>query len=272
MIEKILDRKQFVSLLDNNNFKALKNNKILITGASGSIGTRLYDRLGKICKQAPIRTDKDTMNVSNTFSIRLVLDKYQPDVIIHLAGMKYAPHGEVDPKEAIEININGTSNIINNLDILDHPCKVVLASTCKANNPEIVYGATKLIAERIVLNSGGGIARFFNVVETSGNVFEIWGNEEGGRKVSDCTRHFISLDEAVGLLMYTALADSGRYIVNSPCSHKMTDIYKRLYKEPYTVIPPRRGDRVNERFCSTSEQIETTLLNGSVLKLISAHD
>lgn len=272
MIQKVLDREQYAELLDDSNFSTLKEKQILITGAGGSIGTRLYERLRKICDFIPYRTDKKQMDVTNSFIVRLTIDKYKPDIIIHLAGMKHAPQGEVNPLEAIDINITGTHNIIKNLDILEKPCKVVLASTCKANNPEIVYGATKLIAERLVLNAGGSVARFFNVVETSGNVFEIWEKEKGKKKVAHCIRYFIGLDEAVGLLIYTAMAPAGRYIVNTIHPHNMLDIYSKLYNEDGQIMPPRRGDRIKELYKSTSETVEKTLLNNCIAKLKSAHD
>lgn len=272
MTEDILNRGQFEELLNDSNFKALADKRILITGADGSIGEHLYDRLCGICKHQPIRTDKENMDVTNSFIVRLMLDQYQPNIIIHLAGMKHAPKGEVNPLEAININITGTYNIIRNQDILNRPCKIVLSSTCKANNPEIVYGATKLIAERLVLNAGGSVARFFNVVETSGNVFEIWEKEKGKKKVAHCIRYFIGLDEAVGLLIYTAMAPAGRYIVNTIHPHNMLDIYSKLYNEDGQIMPPRRGDRIKELYKSTSETVEKTLLNNCIAKLKSAHD
>ena len=71
----------------------------------------------------------------------------------------------------LNINTIGTYNL---LSCINENTKILLTSTCKSANPEVVYGASKLIAERMVLNSGGSVSRFFNVVETSGNVFSIW--------------------------------------------------------------------------------------------------
>ena len=130
----------------------------------------------------------------------------------------------------------------------------------------------------MVLNHGGSIARFFNVVETQGNVFEIWDNIEdnGTIKVAAvCKRHFISLDEATGLLIcISSLNESGcRYIVNSPILREMTDIADALYeKRDKIIIQPRRGDRVEEKFLSSNETIEKYIFSESIIKIKNTHD
>ena len=82
---------------------------------------------------------------------------FKPDLIFHLAGAKHAPEGEVNTWSTLDINSNGTKNL---LSLKAPSTKFVLASTCKAANPEVVYGASKLIAERMVLNEKGSVARF----------------------------------------------------------------------------------------------------------------
>ena len=154
--------------------------------------------------------------------------------------------------------------------------KFILTSTCKATNPEVVYGASKLIAERMVLNIGGSIARFFNVIETQGNVFEIWNNVPRSEPIevaSICERHFISIDESIGLILFAVNEGSGRYIVNSSALINMNEVAERLYPErKKVIINPRRGDRISEKFLSSSESIEKYLLNNSVIKVKSIHD
>ena len=151
-----------------------------------------------------------------------------------------------------------------------------ILTTCKATNPEVVYGASKLIAERMVLNIGGSIARFFNVIETQGNVFEIWNNVPRSEPIevaSICERHFISIDESIGLILFAVNEGSGRYIVNSSALINMNEVAERLYPErKKVIINPRRGDRISEKFLSSSESIEKYLLNNSVIKVKSIHD
>ena len=94
--------------------------------------------------------------------------------------------------------------------------RVLTASTCKACNPETVYGATKLIAERMTLEAGGSVARFYNTVETCGNVFRLWEElaEDEPLPVTPCGRYFIALSEAVALMLHAAVQPPGRYIVH----------------------------------------------------------
>src|SRR4051812_30487877 len=90
------------------------------------------------------------------------------DAAVHLAAHKFAGMGEELPEEVAHLNIVGTGNVVRAVP------KVVLASTCKAAAPITCYGASKLIAERIVLNAGGTVVRLVNVLGSSGSVTQIW--------------------------------------------------------------------------------------------------
>ena len=111
---------------------------------------------------------------------------------------------------ALEVNVLGTRNVLAHAPEGSH---VVTASTCKACEPETAYGASKLVAERVTLNAGGSVARFYNVVESSGNVFEIWSELDPSEplEVTPCRRYFISLAEAVSLVVWTAILPPARY-------------------------------------------------------------
>ena len=164
-------------------------------------------------------------------NVKDTLNSFDPDIIINLAGAKHAPEGEHETWKTFSINTIGTKNL---LELRKKDSKFILSSTCKSANPEIVYGASKLIAERMTLNEGGSVARFFNVVETSGNVFEIWNNIPENEPIDVaplCERHFISLDESVGLILFTMDSKPGRYIVNSGPLVTIGDVADRLYPE-----------------------------------------
>jgi FlaA1/EpsC-like NDP-sugar epimerase len=128
----------------------------------------------------------------------------------------------------------------------------------------------------MVLNSGGSIARYFNVVQSQGNVFEIWDNlpvEQPIKVVDECNRYFISVDEACSLAMFAMVNGSGRYIVNTPNMRNMGDVAKVLYPDrKKNFIARRRGDRKNEIFLATSENETRLLLKDSVLHIIGDHD
>ena len=237
-VETVLGRKEHDELV-NLDISNLAGQRVLITGANGSIGNALIKRLNDFNEKSSngkidfLSTDiegkhtyMDITDFNNVFS---VVNKYKPTIIVNIAGAKHAPEGEHETWKTLSVNTLGTKNLI---DCALNNCKIILTSTCKSANPEIVYGASKLIAERMVLNEGGSVARYFNVVESSGNVFEIWRAVDIDQPIKvapTCQRHFISLNEATGLIFHTMLAEPGRYVVNSGHLLKMGDIAERLY-------------------------------------------
>lgn len=276
-VEKVLGREQHQLLLNIENSIDLKNKKILITGANGSIGVSLRERLDKAnipYLATDIEGELEYMDITDFHQVFSIVNKFQPDFIINIAGAKHAPDGEHETWKTLSINTIGTKNLI---DCAPIGCSIILTSTCKSCNPEIVYGSSKLIAERMVMNSGGSVARFFNVVESSGNVFEIWDkvpNDQPIKVAPTCERHFISVGEATGLILFAMSENKNkRYIVNSGHLRLMKDVADDLYPDrEKIIIEPRRGDRLTERFMSTSESIKKYHLKNSVIELKSIHD
>ncbi len=273
---KVLGRKEHKSLIDMKNNPFFKDKKILITGANGSIGTRLiqmFEESGIEYLATDVEGNLEYLDITNFRDCVSLVRKYNPDFIVNIAGLKYATKSEHQTWKTVQVNIEGTKNL---LDACTDKTKVILTSTCKSCNPEIVYGATKLIAERMVLNNGGSIARYFNVVQSQGNVFEIWNEldeNEPIKVVAECNRHFISVDEACTLAMFAMVNGSGRYIVNTPELRNMGDIASALYPErERDIISRRRGDRKDEIFLATSEKETLNLLDNSVVKIIGDHD
>ncbi len=275
-LQNILGRNQYprITSLETS---FLEGKKVLITGANGSIGNKLVKKFTGNNKINLLATDIsgefERLDVTDNKNVNDVVQKFDPDYLINLAGAKHAPEGEFDTWKTFSINTIGTKNLLENIS---SKTKFLLTSTCKSANPEIVYGASKLIAERMVLNKQGSIARFFNVVETSGNVFEIWNSIPDSEPIDlapTCERHFISLEEAVGLIIFCLNNEPGRYIVNSGPLVKMGDVADRLFpKREKTIIAPRRGDRLTEKFLSTSESIESYFLDTEIIKVKNIHD
>jgi FlaA1/EpsC-like NDP-sugar epimerase len=248
----------------------------LITGAHGSLGTELQKRLayrswGGWNAAIVTTTDIDTMDVRDWDSVARVVRNVDPDVIFHLAGAKHAPLGEVDPFGVAETNISGTEHMIDAAESCG--ARVVLASTCKACDPETAYGATKLIAERMVLNACGSVARFYNVPETCGNVFELWRNlpEDEPLPVTPCSRYFISAEQAIDLLLWCAVLPSGRYCADPGRAKRMSQVAAELYPgRPQRRIPPRRGDRLREpRFAAGEVSVPVSV---GLEAVFSPHD
>jgi FlaA1/EpsC-like NDP-sugar epimerase len=278
-VEAIMGRKIDLNFLDYSWFKLDKTTKILVTGANGSIGTALVPVLRSFANAEVFATDiegnHEYLDVTDFQSVVGWVNKFQPDYIINIAGAKHAPDGEHETFKTLSINTLGTKNLI---DAMPSHCVLILTSTCKATNPEVVYGASKLIAERMTLNAGGRVARFYNVVESSKNVFEIWNEvpeNEPIKVVETCNRHFISIHEATGLMLYLLMEDgnkNARFIVHPSTIRKMDEVAEALYPNRYKVcIPPRRGDRLSERMQSTAEELYPTDF-ANIYRVRNIHD
>jgi FlaA1/EpsC-like NDP-sugar epimerase len=245
--------------------------RVLVTGAAGSLGLRLVPALEGEGHDV-FATDKDDLDVTSNVAVSTAMRVHQPDLVYHLAAEKFAPDGEDDPELTMRVNAVGTANVLNFATLLG--AKVVTASTCKACNPETVYGASKLIAERLTLNAGGWVTRFYNVRETCGNVFETWArlNPEAPIPVAPCSRYFISADQATDLLLAVTDLEPGRYTVSPGAPVRMTTVARVEYPgRPIVPILPRRGDRKVEPRCAACEKLERTPLPG-VERIVSAHD
>lgn len=272
LIELILDRPESpLNIIDD--LKNLSTARVLITGGNGSLGQQVA---GVLESQGInfILTDIEDCDVTDMEMVRRVFSDYKPSHVLHLAADKHAPEGELHPETTFRINTNGSMNVIAAAN--EHNAVVTLASTCKSCDPETAYGASKLIAERITLNHGGTVARFYNVVDTAGNVFEIWDklNQEEEIQVAECYRYFISAAEATSLLikaMSLSTTVAGRYVFDPGISHYMPDIASRLYpNRKISFMPPRRGDRRVEPQKAESEKMN--MVAGRLLKVSSPHD
>lgn len=280
-LSKILGRDEHnLNSLSKDIRSFYKDKNILITGANGSLGHGIRNFL---------YSNKITCNIINTDILLYPQDKSWKyldvtnfdnfdsivsddiDIIFHFAADKHAPKGEVTPDTTIDINLNGTQNLINS--VKHNKTKIVLASTCKCCNPETIYGSTKLISERLILNAGHNIARYYNVVQSSDNVFEIWNNIEDPyqHKVMPCNRYFITIDEAVALTLFAGMNESGRYTISPGESRYMVDLHFDLYGVDGIAEYPRRGDRVSEIRHSTSENI-VDINSYPFEKISSEHD
>jgi FlaA1/EpsC-like NDP-sugar epimerase len=263
-LERILGRPERPLPLDEP-LARLAGKRILITGANGSIGSALLQYIDAVA------TDVDSLDVRDEAAVREALVAAQPEVVFHMAAAKSAPDGERDPMSALEINVLGTRNVLAHAP---GSARVVTASTCKACEPETAYGASKLVAERVTLNAGGSVARFYNVVESSGNVFETWAQlgPDDPIPVTPCRRYFISLAEAVSLVLWTAILPAARYGFDPGTAREMHDVAAALYpNRVIESIPPRRGDRLVEPLAARHEHVEQDA-QPSLLRIVGAHD
>jgi FlaA1/EpsC-like NDP-sugar epimerase len=226
----------------------------VVTGSAGFLGTRVLRHLN-----AP----EDGLGVAfdlpeSVLDIAVLRRLCEPgDWCLHLAADKYATSAEDRPGQVADLNVRGTQNVVDAFGP-----NVVLASTCKAADPMTVYGASKLIAERIVLNAGGRVVRLVNVLGSTGSVVEQWNRLPLAKSlpVTSCKRYWMTPDEASRLLVAATGWPSGRYTLAAPLSGGPTAVMSvatRLFPgRRLRSIPLRRGDRPVERVVAEYESLE----------------
>jgi FlaA1/EpsC-like NDP-sugar epimerase len=255
---KIFNRATIKPKID---FSKYKNKSILITGSSGSIGKNIIKKLKKYTKK--ITAVDIEFDISKDSNIKKLKKKFF-DFAFHLAADKRADFAEKNPFDVSKLNIITTSNVCK-LNI----GKIILGSTCKAADPITSYGASKLICERIVLNKKGNVARFVNVFDTSYSVTKIWKkiNKKESIPVTNCKRYFITLNEAVDLMLFTGLMPGGRYSYRNLKKYNMKKIAKKIY--PKRKIVPmnfRFGDRPVETLIALTEKRK--VINKDIIQII----
>src|SRR3989338_8628189 len=185
--------------MDDNSINEFKDKVILVTGGTGSIGSELVRQLLKYKpKQVRVLSRNETRqyelleSLSYPSNIRMLIGDIRDrerlqlafsgvDVVFHAAALKHVPFCEYNPSEAMKTNIVGSHNVI---DAALHSGvqKVVAISTDKVANPFNVLGASKLMMEKLFINSnfilGDGIkfscVRFGNVSWSDGSVLPLW--------------------------------------------------------------------------------------------------
>jgi UDP-N-acetylglucosamine 4,6-dehydratase len=189
------------------------------------------------------------------------------DVVIHAAALKQVPACEYNPMEAIKTNILGSSNVID--AALDTGVeRVVALSTDKAVNPVNLYGATKLAAEKLFVQSnayaGGRETRFScvrygNVVGSRGSIVPLFlrQRENGEVTVTDdrMTRFWISLEQGVRFVIRcTEQMYGGEVFVPKIPSMSIIDLAKIIAPEAkVNVIGIRPGEKLHEVLISEDE-------------------
>lgn len=220
----------------------LRPQRLLVTGASGSIGLELCRQLASVEPRELIALDNNesgiyelelelktrhpdlrltavVADVTDTRRIRRLFEHEQPEVVFHVAAYKHVPLMERHPGEAVRVNIGGTRSVLD----AARRCgagRLVLVSTDKAVNPSSVMGATKRVAEMLVTTAGDTgrplctAVRFGNVLGSRGSVVPTFAKQiELGGPVTitdpEMTRYFMDSVEAATLILEAAHMTTG---------------------------------------------------------------
>lgn len=265
--------------------------KILIIGGTGSWGQELTRQIleNNSIKEIRIYSRGEHKQVEMarkyndkrlTFIIGDIRDKKRlrysaenVDHIFHLAALKHVPVCEHNPAETIQTNIIGTQNAVE-VAIENKVKTFVLVSTDKAVDPINVYGVSKSMAEKIVVNANlkfNGTKfvciRGGNVIGTNGSVVPLFKNQilkANEITITDklMTRYFMRLQDAIGLI-FKAVDDSigGEIFVMKMPSIKITGLASLMIKElgnkstKIKHIGIRPGEKIHEVLVSRYEAV-----------------
>jgi FlaA1/EpsC-like NDP-sugar epimerase len=291
----------------------LQGKKVLITGAGGSIGSELCRQIFQCCPAEMILVGHGENSVFNIeqeleqvaqalkndgkaqrhipqlsafiadirFRERLkyAFEQYQPEVIFHAAAHKHVPLMELNPSEAITNNVLGTKNLLD-LALQYNVQHFVMISSDKAVNPTNVMGASKRVAEMLVLQAAREsgkpyvTVRFGNVLGSRGSVVPTFKKQiAAGGPVTvthpDICRYFMTIPEAVQLVLQAAVLSRGGEVLmlNMGEPVKIVDLAKELIRlSGYEVNKDidivftglRPGEKLFEELFIPGEEYEPT--------------
>lgn len=260
---------------------------VLITGGTGSFGkaflqevlshdpkqVRIFSR--DELKQAQLKDEINDRRVEwllgdvRDFD-RLLTAMEGVDVVIHAAAMKRIEKCELDPAEAIKTNVLGTQNVAN-ASLRCNVSNAILISTDKAVYPVNLYGATKLTAEKIWIQSNVyrgrnhptkfSVVRYGNVLGSRGSVLHLFRSqlEKGCLQVTDqrMTRFFITLAQAVDLVQIALEFQQGGEIFLPEL--KAASIYHLATlvagQVPVEITNQRGGEKLHESLMTKEESV-----------------
>jgi len=268
-------RREPVRVNDEAVGAALEGKRVLVTGAGGSIGREL-------CRQIARRNPAELVllghgensifeillelgqdypelllspiiaDVRNAERLGQIFQHHQPQVVFHAAAHKHVPLMQANVVEAITNNVLGTRNVVQTA--LDHNVeRFVLISTDKAVRPSSIYGATKRLAEMIVLEAASTtkrafkVVRFGNVLGSRGSIIPIFKQQisRGGPVTvthPDMYRFFMTIPEAVYLVLQAASMEHGgeTFVLNMGQPVRILDLVEDLIRlsglEPHRDI------------------------------------
>lgn len=279
----------------------LKSERILITGAGGSIGSKLVASIARFPDLDMLATDRDenrlhslsleimgtalfdssqyrVLDIRDSTGVENVIKEYKPTMVIHAAALKHLAILEKQPREAYLTNFLGTRNLLRSAS-KNNVRKFLNISTDKAANPISILGKTKYMAEILTTNfRRNGFeqytsVRFGNVFNSKGSVIETFTRQiKLGLPVTltdpDVNRFFMKIEEAANLsLLASALNEGDVHILDMGEPIKLLDVIKRLVeildgKSEIVIVGLREGEKIQEELWSSQESVLNTKTKG----------
>ena len=273
----------------------ISGRRVLVTGAGGSIGSELCRQIQRFRARGalpagprrvqPARApaarspgngllDADEIiiaDIRDERRIDQVFAAVRPDLVFHAAAHKHLPLLERHPCEAVKSNVRGTQNVVE-AAIRHGASRFVLISTDKAADPVSVLGASKRLAELVVQRAAGGpvtlaSVRFGNVLGSRGSFLSVLADQIARAEPvtvthPDVTRFFMTVEEAVGLVLEAAaMAEYAEtFVLDMGEPVQIVDLvrnYAEQLKLPnveirYTGLRP--GEKLAEKVFSDAEE------------------
>ena len=267
------------------------NKNIIITGGTGSFGKEFVIYLLKNYKPKKIvifsRDELKQFEFSNylknkAFNLkkvrffigdvrdrsRLSLAFQSMDYVVHAAALKQIVAAEYNPQEVVKTNIEGAQNII--FSALDQNVdKVIALSTDKAVNPVNLYGATKLVSDKLFINANNlagkkrtrfSVVRYGNVINSRGSVIPFFKKTVIQKKLipithKSMTRFFIKVDDGVKFVIKSfSRMLGGEIFIPKVDSIKIIDIAKAISSNTkIKIVGIRPGEKMHEVLCPQDE-------------------
>ena len=208
--------------------------RVLVTGAGGSIGSEIVRQVARAGAAEVLMVERGEnalykidyemkrtgrcvplmADVADEEKMRGIFAARKPEIVLHAAAYKHVPMVEMNPEEGFRNNTTATGSLVK-IAKAAGVARFVFISTDKAVHPKSVMGRTKREAEKLVLAEGYTAVRFGNVFGSSGSVVELWREQiaaGGPVTVTDrrMTRYFMSVQEAVSLVLEAASLPGGR--------------------------------------------------------------
>ena len=302
-VEDLLGR-QPINLNNDKIYEIIQNRVVLVTGAGGSIGSELCRQILRYNPSTLLIVEQSegalfniesellklgyknsiiplVANILDQSRMNKILSVYKPNILFHAAAHKHVYMMERQPAEAVKNNTVGT-RLLAEMSISHEVELFIFVSTDKAINPTSVMGASKRMAElhlqslqsKNKIKTRFLIVRFGNVLGSSGSVIPIFRKqiEEGGPVTvthPNVTRFFMTIPEAVGLILQTLIIGKGGeiFVLDMGESVKIIDLAVQLIElsgyRPYVDIDIkitglRPGEKLYEELQHMSENLIST--------------
>ncbi len=276
--------------MDSSQNSVLDGKSVLVTGGTGSFGRRFIKTI--LRDHAPRRVvvfSRDELKqyefqqeIGDDPRVRFFIGDVRDrerlwrafdgvDIVVHAAALKQVPAAEYNPFEAIKTNIHGAQNIID--AALDRNVERVIAlSTDKASSPINLYGATKLVSDKLFVNANAysgtnqtrfSVVRYGNVVGSRGSVVPYFQRlaASGVIPITDerMTRFWITLDQGVQFVirMIGAMRGGELFVPRIP-SMRVVDLATALApKARIEIVGIRPGEKLHEEMIGVDDARRT---------------